>query len=184
MQHNTTQPQKGFSLVETLVAITILLLALVGPMTIAADGLQNTFFAREQTTAFYLAQEAVEFVRYTRDNAAIAGNSFFDSLPAACDPSNSDGCGVEMRDRSFIDCSGSAGEACVVLRDTGDLDSDWGFFTHGSGDALPFTRRMWIEEDVADRELEVTVEVSWESGIFETDRVIVIESYLFNIYQP
>ena len=61
----------GFSLVETLVAIAVLLVAIVGPMTIAAQGLQASFFAREQTTAVYLAQEAVEAIEEIRDVAAL-----------------------------------------------------------------------------------------------------------------
>lgn len=182
--NKTLQSQKGFSMVETLVAITILLFALVGPMTIAADGLQSTFFAREQTTAFYLAQEAIEFVQYERDSAVLAGGSFFDALPAACDPSNVDGCGVEMRSLSFIDCSGEAGEACVIEEDSGGIGTDWGLFTHGGDEATAFTRKMWIDEDVVSQEAEVRVEVTWESGIFDTDRTITIESYIFDIYQP
>jgi type II secretory pathway pseudopilin PulG len=61
----------GFTLVETLVAITVLLVAIVGPMTIAAQGLQASFFAREETTAVYLAQEGIEAVERARDNGAL-----------------------------------------------------------------------------------------------------------------
>lgn len=65
------QKAHGFTLVETLVAITVLLVAIVGPMTIAAQGLQASFFAREQATAIFLAQEAIESIQSLRDEDAI-----------------------------------------------------------------------------------------------------------------
>ena len=68
--------QGGFTLVETLVAISILLISIVGPLTIASKGLLSARFARDQITAFYLAQEATELIRNKRDNNAIAGVSW------------------------------------------------------------------------------------------------------------
>lgn len=65
MYHNTQQ--SGFSLVETLVALTILLLVMIGPMSIASSTARSTSFASEQVTAFFLAQEGVEFVEKYRD---------------------------------------------------------------------------------------------------------------------
>ena len=41
---NSIRFSKGFTLVETLIAIAVLLVAVVGPMTIAAQGLQNTIY--------------------------------------------------------------------------------------------------------------------------------------------
>jgi prepilin-type N-terminal cleavage/methylation domain-containing protein len=56
-QKNATW-NRGFTLVETLVAVTVLLLVIVGPMTVAQKGIQNAYFANEQVTAVFLAQEA------------------------------------------------------------------------------------------------------------------------------
>jgi prepilin-type N-terminal cleavage/methylation domain-containing protein len=67
MKHTLLQ-QKGFTLVETLVAISILMLAILGPLSIASAGLRNSIYARDQITAFYLAQEGIEYVRYARDD--------------------------------------------------------------------------------------------------------------------
>lgn len=69
--YNTIHLKGGFTLVETLVAIAVLLVAIVGPMTIAAQGLQASFFSREQTTAVYLAQEAIEAIEKKRDDQAL-----------------------------------------------------------------------------------------------------------------
>lgn len=177
-----THPTKsGFTLVETLVAVSILLVATAGPMTIAAQGLQNAFYAREQLTAYSLGQEALELARAVRDENALAGVGWLDGIPSACDASSADGCGVDARTLTWNDCSDSA-DACTLKYDTGALATDRGFYTYAEGDTAVFTRRIWIEEVVADREAEILVEVSWPSGLFTEDRVVTLQSRLFNHY--
>lgn len=63
--------QSGFSLVEALVAIAVLLITLVGPMTIAAQGVKSSQFSLEQNTAFFLAQEGIEAIFAIRNNYAL-----------------------------------------------------------------------------------------------------------------
>lgn len=67
----TQQKNKGFTLIEVLVAIFILITAVVVPLTIGSKAYAYSNFVRDQSTASYLAQEAVEFVRLTRDNASL-----------------------------------------------------------------------------------------------------------------
>src|SRR4051812_13810349 len=54
-------PRRAFTLVESMVAISILALAVTGPMIIAQKGIGSAIYAKDQITAFYLAQEAVEY---------------------------------------------------------------------------------------------------------------------------
>lgn len=61
----------GFTIVETLVAISILTIALTGPLSIVAQSLRASFYSRDQVTAYYLAQEAIEYIRNTRDNNSL-----------------------------------------------------------------------------------------------------------------
>ena len=49
--------KKGFSLIETMVAIAILLIAIVGPMTLASNSLVASAIAKDQFIASFLAQE-------------------------------------------------------------------------------------------------------------------------------
>ncbi len=171
----------GFTLVETLVAISILLIATAGPMTIAAQGLQNAFYAREQFTAYSLAIEALEFARAVRDENAIAGDPWLEGIPSFCDSSNADGCGIDARTLAWSDCSAAA-NACTLSYDAGALGADRGFYTYEEGEMTVFTRRIWIEEVETDREAEITVEVSWPSGLFSGPRTITLQSRLFNHY--
>src|SRR6185436_5660312 len=59
---------KGFSIIETIVAIAILSVALAAPLTLAQRGLNSAVYARDQVAAFFLAQEAIEYVHNIRDN--------------------------------------------------------------------------------------------------------------------
>lgn len=82
---------RGFTILETLVAISILVLALTAPLAIVAQALQSSYYARDQVTAYFLAQEAVEFLRNKRDNAglqsAATAEQWTDTFLAANDPS-------------------------------------------------------------------------------------------------
>ena len=60
--------QRGFTLLETLVAISILLIAVVGPMSIIGRSLPQSAYARDHAIAVNLAQEGIEAVRQKRDS--------------------------------------------------------------------------------------------------------------------
>ncbi len=59
--------QKGFTLVETLVAIAIIMTAITGPYAAAVQTINASRIAREHTVATFLAQEGVEAARAERD---------------------------------------------------------------------------------------------------------------------
>ena len=58
----------GFTLIETMIAITILTLAVTGSLFTASRAIIAAQNARTQLTASYLAQEGAEYVRAVRDN--------------------------------------------------------------------------------------------------------------------
>lgn len=62
---------QGFTLVETLVAITVLLLVIVGPISAAQKGIQRAYYANEQLSAVFIAQQTIESVRQLRDDQAL-----------------------------------------------------------------------------------------------------------------
>ncbi len=70
-----TKSTTGFTLVEALVAISLLMVAISSPMYIAQKGLSASMFARDQMTASFLAQDGIEAVKNIRDYMAINQNA-------------------------------------------------------------------------------------------------------------
>ncbi len=71
--------KKGFTLIETFIAISILMIAVVGPITIAQRSLSSAKFSRDRVIAYYLAQDAVEYIRSIRDDSYLQGKYWDDA---------------------------------------------------------------------------------------------------------
>ena len=56
---------------ETLVAISIFSVSILGLMSILASGISNTNYVKQKVMASYLAQEGIEYIRNMRDNAVL-----------------------------------------------------------------------------------------------------------------
>ncbi len=65
----------GFTLVETLIAISIFSVSIVALMSILGSGISNTNYAKTKITAEYLAQGGIEYVRNMRDNYVLFANT-------------------------------------------------------------------------------------------------------------
>ena len=61
-----SKTKNGFTLIETLVAITILMISIVGPLTIAQKSLKAALQAKDQVFATYLAQSIMEDIKRSR----------------------------------------------------------------------------------------------------------------------
>lgn len=71
---NIKNSKRGFTLIEMLVAVVLLTAAITGPMSIASKGLTASIVAKDQITAFFLAQDAVEYARFIRENNKLCIN--------------------------------------------------------------------------------------------------------------
>jgi prepilin-type N-terminal cleavage/methylation domain-containing protein len=193
---------RGFTLVETLVAITVLLVVIIGPMTIAQKGMQNAYYAGDQTTAVYLAQEAIEAVQKLRDDVALQnfqdyktdGNdhdgdtrSWYTSLNGNC--KDSDGCDVDFQSGGPVfsrDCTSSSN--CLLK-----VSTAWpptGVRVYGYNAA-------WLTNSIYTRSIKVgayvdggypvTVTVRWMANIFgnptNNARSVVLQTYIYDHYK-
>ena len=113
-------PPAGFTLVESMVAVTILTLAVAGPLFTAGRAIVAAQTARDQLTASYLAQEGVEYVRALRDDeylasypdASAAWDDFYGSVDE-CHASETCKLGpIQGNDTRLRHCSGN-GNGCT-----------------------------------------------------------------------
>ncbi|MFA6301478.1 MAG: prepilin-type N-terminal cleavage/methylation domain-containing protein [Candidatus Paceibacterota bacterium] len=65
----------GFTLIETLVAISIFTMSILGLMSVIASGITDTSYAKQKMAASYLAQEGIEYVRNMRDTSVLSNPS-------------------------------------------------------------------------------------------------------------
>lgn len=160
----------GFTLVETLVAISILLVAIAGPLTIAIRGLSSANIARDQLIANYLAQEAIEYIRSVRDNNVLQGSNWLAGV-GACGSSN--GCEVDVPNATINGC----GSSCATLK-YNTAQGTYGFGSGGDWIMSRFTRKTVVNEISQDSEASITVTVSWQTGT--NSRTLSINDTILN----
>lgn len=168
--HETdTKRSKGFTIIEAFVAISVLLVAITGPLVLVSLSLKASFSAKEQMIGVLLAQEGIEYVRNKRDTNILAGNDWLDGLSGASYCGGSDGCIVDAAAEEIAACSGG----CKTLL----YDPQTGLYGYTSGEESSFTRSIIVTEAVADREAEVVSTVFWKiAGITHT---VIVRDRLF-----
>lgn len=155
---------RGFTIIETLVAVAVLMIAVAGPLVVATKGLRSAQISKNQMVASYLAQETLEVVRNHKDSY-IATNGTTGWLDAGIDD---------------IRCNNGSGTCDLVLAPGGGFgqqrcDDSKGcqvylsqgvrYTTVDSGNDLfttPFKRHYEIEGDASDAVLHV--HVNWYEG--------------------
>lgn len=164
----------GFTLIETLVAIAILTVAIASPMALTSQSLATVSYARDQITAFYLAQEAIEAVRALRDgqilkisHTAAGGIDLFGPIPIEQpgDSSHPFIITTLQPDPAYAitNCTGT----CPPLR-TDDTKTFYGY--DGTWTPTRFTRTVHAQyakkpdNSTNTDEIRVTVTVTWMSG--------------------
>ena len=177
---------------ETLVAIFILLLAVTGPMMFAQSGLRAAYYSRDQITAFYLAQDSIEFIKNRKDHNILnlSSASWLDAIKSAC--SNDEGCAVYTNKNAsdisaFVSCNANpSSPGCLGTNDDGTQDKHLkidanGYFGDNGTDSI-FSRIVKVEENPHGNtnEAKVTVIVRWRSHENIGMRSIEVVDYMYN----
>jgi len=174
-QH-TTYKANGFSLIEVLVAVSVLIISVTGTLSIIAREVSSAAIAKDQVVAFYLAQEALEYVRGVRDNNAINNQSWLNGLDQCLSPSK---CVIDVTadpiasESEVQSCVGT----CPLL-----FDAVRGVYNQNNhGDPTIFTREVQIvgvdNTSSPTREVRVNATVRWTAGV---ERSFTISGNLFN----
>jgi prepilin-type N-terminal cleavage/methylation domain-containing protein len=153
----------GFTLVETLVAVSILSLSILASFTAVQTGIKSSTVARDQVTAFYMAQEAIEFIKNIRDENAlhsisgVSTNWLASMAASAGDPCYfGKTCIIDSPLKTITSCSGGFG-TCQNLKQ----DSVSGLYGYTSTwTATNFKREIQFQS-VSANEITIIVKITW-----------------------
>ncbi len=180
---------KGFTLIETLIAVLLLAVAITGPLSIASKGLTATLVAKDQFTAFYLAQDAVEQVRFLRDSACLLAGGGPSGCPSASWLSSLNSCLTSVSpDGCYLDSLGtnpSVATPCSGTCPVMNYDTANRFFNYNLSMPLTpqhFIRTIKIQNDPSGTtpdEAVVTVTVSWTDVAGVTHAPVIVRENIF-----
>ena len=189
----TLRTTRGFTLVETLAAITLIMVAIVAPMGLTVQSLSVAYYARDQITASNLAQEGIEAVRAVRDGNVLQtaeGNTtplFQNILPACGSACYVDATKFNNAPTDLNPVITACGGACPALETDGQL---YGYNNSGWTNSN-FTRTIsacYIQTNgtcgaTASDEVRLTVVVSWQTAAYKTQSITLTEN-LYNWVNP
>ncbi|MEY4602266.1 MAG: hypothetical protein RL292_207 [Candidatus Parcubacteria bacterium] len=150
----------GFTLVEILVAISILSIAILATFTAVSQSMKATNFSEDQIIAYYLADEALEYLRNKRDSNAIqhivalgAGSTYgwLTGISAPCGTA----CYVDVPNNTITACASNAASCPTVL-----YDGATGLYQYMSGTGTVYKRSVAMTLINA-TEASFVVTVSW-----------------------
>ena len=173
-QSNKMEVRGGFTIVETLVAVAVLMIAVAGPLVVATKGLNSALASKNQMIASYLAQDTMETVKNIRDNNLVALKSdpnwknkwlqvFGYSVNGECSSLNN-GCDVNGVDKvgASLDRTTCPGGPCRIY-----YKDDTGYTHKNIGGATVFLRSFYFDaqpENNRRPEVLVHVIVDWKEG--------------------
>jgi prepilin-type N-terminal cleavage/methylation domain-containing protein len=184
LQPTTWPLSPGFTLIETLVAVSLLTISIIAPMALTAQSLASAYYARDEITAYYLAQEAIEALRAIRDGQILQivqspnGSSIgiFDPINSELNSGQNFRIDARLTDptSAIVDCSadGLQGGACAPLQTDGTL------YGYQSGwQNTNFTRTVHASYMNGNHdEVRITVTVSWQTGALQSRNFSISEN--------
>lgn len=182
----------GFTLIEALVAITVLLLGVLGPLSVATRGITDGLIAKNKITALQLAQEGIELV-WTKivSNFKADKNSPTSWLG---DPTVDLGtcitgsCSVEPKNNTYSACSAAtcsiryrSDDGIYVKYDPADTSQSGVVFNRTIQITKPpVVSPMITGPTLGEPEVKIAVTVSWQDKT--QPGFVTLSSYIYNPY--
>lgn len=159
--------QKGFTVLESIVAIFVLSLVISGVFTTVQSSLSQASITKDEVRAFYIAQEAIEIIRNKRDSnqlsriAGLSNNWLSGISEAAADPCYfGKVCRMEASSPSTFVYCGSSWGSCPNLRQ----NSTNNLLGYNSTWTLTNLKREIMLESINANEIAIVVRVTWTKG--------------------
>lgn len=163
---------KGFTIIEALVAIAVLMMALGGPLVLAVSSIGDARASKNKVTAFYLAEEALEYVRNVRDS------NYLQRTKTPGSPGWLDGLGDCIGGYCFFDIftptATTCGASCPLMKiDTGN------HYGYAGADSI-FKRTVTIDNTLnSGNEAKVEIRVEWDEH--GSTRKVTLTQNMFNL---
>jgi type II secretory pathway pseudopilin PulG len=174
-----THTTRGFTVVETLMALTVFSMVVVALVTVSSSSVTNVNFLRNRLTASYLGQEGIELVRNVRDGYMASGAgwlAFVNTVDNYC--MTESGCNFDPllstnQGDGFFSATGSA--CSLRLTETIGYYSPSPTFSSRS----LYCRRVTLEPliDASQHGLKVTSTVTWQDGV--TPKTLQMVDYIY-----
>lgn len=149
----------GFTLLEMIVAISILISGVLVVYASSAQLLAYTYSNQYRLVASYLAQEGVEVVRNIRDENWINGEEDW-----------REGLAIGSWQAQY-----NSNTLSVYSGSPLQLTPE-GFYNYGTGEETIFTRELTITHP-SDNSIKLMVEVSWP---YDKGNPVQVETFLYN----
>lgn len=181
--HNTQyrfsrKARKGFTLVEVLIAVSILIIGILSGFILVTKALYNVEAIKDRLTASFLAQEGIELVRQIRDS------NFLRIL--------NDGESIDWRDGledgTYIIESKVDSQESIKLRPVAEDEKHFllyndalRIYNYSIGEPTTFDRKIKITT-INDDEIRVESIMQWTTKRINFD--LFVEDHLYNWLKP
>jgi len=144
----------GFSILEVIVAIFIIVMGLIGILSLIIQNVQVQYINKNMLIASQLAQEGLELARNKRDRNFLSDNWFCEGivLPDSDDKIIVYFDGVDININSVLTINDEAAKLMISN----------GFYVHGSGEYSGFNRIIEVENDYAASSTMASCIVQWQ----------------------
>ena len=175
---------KGFTLIETLVAVMIFTSSVLALIAILSTSLSTIVHIKQKLVGTYLAQEGIEYIRNMRDSYVIYEKddtgwaSFKDKISLCIAPNY---CGIDnleppRKEKFTFACDSPSFSLCKLYIKDGNYNIKTGGGVGGEIDS-GFIRKIQIE-NITNDEIKIISTVLWKSG--SSDKSISFSENLFN----
>lgn len=159
---------QGFTLLETMVAIMLFIIALSALLALVRDSVTSAAYTRNEVVATYLAQEGIDYIRNIRDEMVYVNPSispwsdFITEIDTNRSCGTSNGCHLNLYDVNKL-------TGCPAVCQT----------TIVSPGNKPFIRKITTKPmgTMGNDALLVKVEVSWLNGTTTRTRTLTTSLY-------